>query len=287
MRKLSALTVLAMLSIAPTLYADTAPVEDLGQPVELERPRYSVNNEQNRDSRYEQSTYEQDSYAEQADAPSAFEQRLNKVEQQIANVNSQNAPGRIEQLQDELQQLRGQLEKQTHDIAVLARQQKQFYQDLSQRITQNLQTAKSASQAMPALATGQSESVSPNESQAYRVAFESLKSKQYDQAIDAFQKYLVRYPAGHYVVNSNYWLGEIYYLQGKSMDAKKAFTSVVKNYPNSQKMPDAMLKLAIIEIEAGNKAQGQQLLEQVQQRYPGTTAARLAALRYQELKLSS
>jgi len=279
MRKFQIALGVSALLLSMHVFAEPAPVEDLGQPAELEQPSYLDGDS----DRFNQ---------EQPQARLTVQQRVNKLEQQIRNLFQNSQSNTLAQLQEQLQQLRGQLDKTQHDIAVLAQQQKQFYSDLNSRITAQKQLSAVQPAALmpgsPGQATVQNNTVlTAKESQAYRDAFELLKAKQYDEAIMAFQKYLMQYPDGHYVVNSNYWLGEVYYLQGKPTQAKKAFTVVVKNFPNSQKIADAMLKLAIIAIDAGDTSHGREILDRVQQQYPGTTAARLAALRAQELRLSS
>lgn len=304
MRKNHSFYLFSLLLASALAHAEPAPVEDLGtqaHAARLEQPSYfqrqriqrAQQEQDDRASAQEDSDENEYDSSEQADDQLTVSQRLGKLERQFDVLSKTSASNQLEQFRDELQQLRGQIEKQQHDVDVLAQQQKQFYQDLSARLDQARQAQSVATIQAPkttivqATPAQKSDVVSPEESQQYREAFELLKSKQYSDAISAFQKYLVSYPSGHYTVNSNYWLGEIYYLQGQANLAKKAFTSVIKNYPNSQKMPDALLKLAIIEVEAGNNNEGQRLLEQVQQQYPGTTAARLAALRYQELRLNS
>lgn len=270
------LTYTGLVLLTLSAQADKAPVEDLGQPADLERPAYLDDNS---------------NYEEPVDTKITTEQRLAKLEAQLRNITQQNMFSSLNDVRQEVQILRGQLEKQQHDIQVLAMQQKQFYQDLNSRIAtaaqpktaqndaEKIAESVSSTQKAPVLAT--------EENKLYRDAFELLKSKQYNDAINAFQSYLSKFPSGSYAVNSYYWIGEIYYLQGKSAEAKKAFSSVANNFPNSQKVPDALLKLAIIEIDAGKVDQGRILLEKVQRQYPGTTAARLAALRYQELRLST
>ena len=270
------LTYTGLVLLSLSAQADNAPVEDLGQPADLERPAYLD---------------ESSNYEEQVDSKITTEQRLAKLEAQLRNITQQNMFSSLNDVRQEVQVLRGQLEKQQHDIQVLAIQQKQFYQDLNARIEGSAKTKvaqNDTEKADSSASTAQKKAVvATEENKLYRDAFELLRSKQYNDAINAFQIYLSKFPSGEYTVNSYYWIGEIYYLQGKSAEAKKAFSSVANNFPNSQKVPDALLKLAIIEIDAGKVDQGRTLLEKVQRQYPGTTAARLAALRYQELRLST
>lgn len=217
------------------------------------------------------------------------EQRLRKLEQQLENINRLNQSEKIENLNSNIQTLQGIVEKQTHDLKILSEQQKQFYQDLDRRLQQTSQATTSptlnatnnsdTSQNTPAVTEG--------EQKIYKDAFELLKSKKYDEALKAMTVYITKYPQGQYVVNAYYWTGEIYYLQAKAESAKMAFKIIVKNFPSSQKLPDALLKLAIIDIDAGHNEAAKNALLKIQQQYPGTTAARLAGIRYQELKLNS
>lgn len=270
------LTYTGLVLLTLSARAENVPVEDLGQPADLERPAYLDDNT---------------NYDEQVDSKITTEQRLDKLEAQLKNITQQNMFSSLNDVRQEVQILRGQLEKQQHDIQVIATQQKQFYQDLNSRIVSSSKPKTVENQADKVESSvskaQQAPVVAAEENKLYRDAFELLKSKQYNDAINAFQVYLSKFPSGNYTVNSYYWIGEIYYLQGKSEEAKKAFSSVANNFPNSQKVPDALLKLAIIEIDAGKVDQGRTLLEKVQRQYPGTTAARLAALRYQELRLST
>ncbi len=217
------------------------------------------------------------------------EQRLKKLEQQIENITRLNQSEKIESLNAKIQALQGTIEKQMHDLKILSEQQRQFYQDLDRRLQQSSQVA-----SQPTISAANNietpQSVSPandGEQKLYKEAFELLKLKKYDDALKAMTNYLNKYPQGQYTVNAYYWTGEIYYLQGKADNAKNAFNVIAKQFPNSQKLPDALLKLAIIEIDAGHNESAKNALLKIQQQYPGTTAARLAGVRYQELKLSS
>lgn len=62
------------------------------------------------------------------------EQRIGRLEQQIRNVNAQNLLHRIEELQQLVQKLNGQMEEKQHQIEQLNQQLKSFYQDLNRRL---------------------------------------------------------------------------------------------------------------------------------------------------------
>lgn len=272
--------------------------------------------------------------------------RVQRLETKVDNLSQANLSSRVEELQQTIQELRGQLEKQAHELELLSTNQKTFYQDLNSRITQaaaashaaaapasapvaaaavagadedpvpapkvsaakpkgnaaqansaaakdnaavakpSLASAANAAKAKPSAAeTPAAVSASPEQT-IYQQGFALIKSKQYDRALTQFKEYISKYPQGHYAVNAHFWMGEINYLQGKHAAAKKSFEIVVKNYPKDQKIPDAMLKLAIIATDNGQKQKAEEMLVQIQKQYPGTTAARLAMIRAQELRLS-
>ena len=62
---------------------------------------------------------------------------------------------------------------------------------------------------------------------------------------------------------------------------------VITQFPASPKVPDASLKLAILEAGQGNSQVAKQGFEKVIQDYPGTAAARLAEIRLKRLNITT
>lgn len=240
---------------------------------------------------------------------------------------------RLEQLQSEVQQLRGMVEEQSQTIADLQRKQSNMYSDLDDRM-QALQAAGQPGGAAAAVAaqTGAASaaaapaptgstlppvaaspaptptsqaapvpvaapappaevkpavsavaSVSPtsatggSEQERYQQAYETLRNGHNSQAIKMFQELLAANPAGEFSDNAQYWLAEAYKINREFDAAKAAFNKVVSQYPNSSKVPDALLKLGYIEFDLQNAAKAKDYLTRVTTSYPGTTAAHLAA----------
>jgi TolA-binding protein len=63
------------------------------------------------------------------------------------------------------------------------------------------------------------------------------------------------------------------------------FQKLLAQYPNSQKAPDALLKVGYCQYEMKHWDQAEATLNQVVQKYPDTTVARLAQGRLRALKL--
>lgn len=290
-------------------------------------------------------------------------ERLQRVESKVEHLTESNVTSRIEELQQTIQELRGELEKQAHALDQLNNNQKNFYKDLNNRIAKTKeapQAMQAEDEAPPVAAPVKTKVASEDdaislsnpaktrasnvaevapvappvkvkvknvappvteaknaipvtkpasnpvlaapkqkpapvetaavsgdaETALYQQGFALLKSKQYDRALGQFKEYIKQYPRGRYAVNAHFWTGEINYLQGRHAIAKKSFETVVSNYPKDSKIPDAMLKLAIIANDTGHKQKAEEMLQSIQKKYPGTTAARLAMIRSQELRLS-
>ncbi len=122
------------------------------------------------------------------------------------------------------------------------------------------------------------------EQQAYRDAFDLLKTGKFDPAANALQGFLKNYPNGRFADNAQYWLGEAYYVNRKYDPALKAFERLLIDFPDSPKRSHAMLKIGFIHDETGRKEPAKQVLTQLIQRYPQSTAAGLAKKRLSHLR---
>lgn len=225
------------------------------------------------------------------------EQRLLRIERQISNMAEMNFTSKLEKMQQEIQQLHGQIEVQNHDMLQLKEQVRNFYQDLDQRLTKKKPEDTSVSMKVTSNSDGaiseetntsppatNQHSTKTNELQTYEAAFNLLNKKDYDKAINGFQSFVKDYPSSSYTPNAHYWLGEIFYLKGKPEQANKEFQGIITNYPENAKVADAMLKVALIAVDAGNYTKAKQNLTKVQKQFPGTTAAKIATLRLKEIK---
>lgn len=207
------------------------------------------------------------------------QQRLERLERQMNNVTRMNAPQQIAELQQEVQQLRGQLQVEAHNVTTLSRQQKP---------AQVEQSVTPPPTAAVASASVQSTSQSPAEdTNAYNIAFNFLRAKKIAEASKSFSNYLATYPKGIYRDNAYYWLGDIYMLQYKYPQSVTQFNNVITQFPKSSKVPDAKLKLAMIHITLGKSAIARKELEALKKDYPGTTAAQLAGIQLQQINGST
>ncbi len=228
--------------------------------------------------------------------------------------NSGNASlllDKVQGLQQEIQELRGQLEIQAHDLKLLQQQQVTFYKDLDARLrheplkaSQN-ETSTDLSLSAPPPA----ESLSPNtgatqikpiagpgintptatrnnpadEQISYLAAYELVKNKRFDAALVAMQTFVTQYPQGGYTANAQYWLGELYMVKKNYPEAMQHFNTVLKQFPSSSKTAASTLKIGYALAASGKKQEAIQQLQQVIKNYPDTQTAKLAKTKLESL----
>lgn len=187
----------------------------------------------------------------------------------------------LQQMQEEIAQLRGMLEEQQNQIQRLQREGLERYQDLDRRISSGASSQNSssagASSAPAAQAPAASQAADPeNEKLYYDAAFDLIKAKDFDKASQAFAAFLRRYPQSQYAGNAQYWLGEVNLAKGDLQGAGQAFAKVSQAYPQHNKVPDSLYKLADVELRLGNRDKAHGILRQVVAQYPNSSAAQLA-----------
>ena len=229
--------------------------------------------------------------------------RVSRLEQQSANQSSAAGQANVEllnritQMQAEMQALRNQIEQLQNDNAQLKQQGQDQYVDLDSRLRRieggaGVPVASGAVARPPATVAAPVPATSRpapqgNEQGAYSAAFDALKRDDFVASARGFQSYLDAYPQGALAPNAWYWLGESYYVTQNYPVALKAFDSLLSQFPDSSKAPDAFLKKGYCLIELGQAGPGRQVLERVIKDYPGTEVARLAASRLRALSLET
>ncbi len=217
--------------------------------------------------------------------------------------------GKINEMQREIQRLRGQAEVQSYEIKKLKEQQQAYYNDLDQRISVlssgkknpvlSLDTTNVADKASETAAKTSSASTKPTavtvssasasksgtttEESSYNAAYELIQNKQFPEAITAMKTFIQQYPRGKYVSNAHYWLGELLLAQHQDQSAIKEFNIVINDHPSSNKVSASMLKLGFIYAHLGDKDKAKEEFLNIKKLFPGTTTAQLAEERLRSL----
>ena len=208
----------------------------------------------------------------------------------------------LQQMQDEIAQLRGMLEEQDNEIQRLKQESQARYQDLDSRLQGGAAGAQQApaqnspadgainAAGTPAAPAQQAPAASnepadpAKEKLYYDAAFDLIKAKDFPKASQAFEGFLRKFPQSQYAGNAQYWLGEVNLAQGNLQGAGKAFAQVSASYPTHAKVPDSLFKLADVEQRMGNTDRARGILQQLIAQYPGSSAAQLAQRDLQRLQ---
>jgi tol-pal system protein YbgF len=201
----------------------------------------------------------------------------------------------LQQLQEEVRRLNGIVEQQSAEIGRLKEQSLERYIDLDRRLADLAAGAGPAPGADEgagftfggASATGATDPggavpgqvvAEPGEEPAYQAAYNYVKARNFPEAVEAFQKFLARFPLGAYAPNAHYWLGELYLVitPPEPELARQSFKLLLDQYPDNPKVPDALYKLGKVHFLKGNRERSRAYLDQVIVEYPGHPAAQLA-----------
>jgi tol-pal system protein YbgF len=195
----------------------------------------------------------------------------------------------LQALQQEVLELRGQLEQQTYEIKRLKQQRLDDYLDLDKRVSELTRqqsrlvpSVPSVPASQPVVSTGLPTTVitthivdSEQSNTLYNDAIDLLLSKQdYAGAQKKFSAYLQQYPKGKFIPNVYYWQGQILFAGAKKEEASRVFEKLIAQYPTHLKVPDAKFKLARIYFDQGNKKAAKVILDDVAA--SGTDVAPLA-----------
>ena len=106
----------------------------------------------------------------------------------------------------------------------------------------------------------------------YEYATNLIQRGSYDQAEIALKSFIQQHPNDELTGNAQYWLGETYYVRNDFKSAAVAFAEGYQKYPDSQKAPDNLLKLAMALGQQGQKDNACVALRQLEKRYPDASA---------------
>jgi len=177
-----------------------------------------------------------------------------------------DAEVRMSRIESEMRAMTGRIEELRFGISNLAQRVDKLITDVDFRLTQIEQGAQpAAGAAQPpagaATATGadagaaaqgdtQTAAVSGvlpegTAMEQYNFARSLLRKLDFEGAEGAFREFLELHPDDKLAGNALYWLGETYYARGQLDDAARVFLDGYRRFPDGNKAPDVLLKLAI------------------------------------------
>ena len=223
-----------------------------------------------------------------------IEARLIRLERVVENQSLAELVSELERLRTETAALRGELETLRFETENSDSRQRELYVDLDRRIN-GLESAPRAFSPPTIGAPGGPAADPPDvppavasrpagsDQQNYEAALDLIEGRKYDEANRAFTAFLASFPTSPLADNAQYWLAETYYVRNQYAEGLPAFRRLIENYPQSDKVPDALLKVGFCQAELGERAAARTSLQEVMRQFPGTTAARLASQRLDRL----
>ncbi len=223
--------------------------------------------------------------------PDSLSQRLATLERKLdaRNRAQLDIQRQLDDLQTEVNELRGVTELHTHQLSQVLERQRELYQELDRRVSEALKpqntvpTTIQSSDVHTTAEVNYSSNLSENESYDRAVNL-VLKDKRYEQAITEFKLFNQKYPNSTYAPNAHYWLGQLLFNKGELTLAENEFKVVVDNFKDSSKRSDSILKLATIAQKQGNKFKAIALYKKVIAEYPDTSTAKLATTRLESFQ---
>lgn len=211
--------------------------------------------------------------------------RLQRMERIVTPQSLMELSKRIDALQAEIRSLRGDVELLQNSSEGGKNQSRALYGDLEKRLAALETLGGVGGSAAPAGgAPAVAGPVSAGGEQAlYDAAFNALKGADYPKAINGFGSFVGQFPTSPLASNAQYWLGEAYYVTRDYPNAITAFQKVTTGWPDSRKVPDALVKIGFTQAAQGKNGDARITLEQVVERFPGSEAATLASERLKRL----
>lgn len=196
---------------------------------------------------------------------------------------------RIENLQHEVNSLRGTNEQLQKELDTLRKHQKEGLIDMDDRIQAIESKKKSESKYSNSKYTNkviEKNNINHNDKKsklkkesaskaAYQEAYSLLRENP-SAGMSAFGRFLENYPSSPLAANAHYWMGETWYSRGKYTKAKEHFLVVLKDYKGSNKESDAALKLGYTFAATKEWGYAKQTLRDVIKFFPDTREAELA-----------
>lgn len=227
-----------------------------------------------------------------------FDARVSKLDEAIRNIGVIQLLQQIEGLNTEIAKLRGQIEVLSYQNEQLQKRQRDFYLDLDTRLRRlegnAVPAADAGALAAPAAVAAAAASAvragpagkdkEGGELRAYDGASNLFKKGDYIQAVEAFNSFMHDFPSSQLVANAQYWIGMSHFNLRDYKNAQGSQEALIKLFPESPKVPDALLAIASIQNEQGDVGSARNTLEDIIARYPSTEAAAKARSRLTPLR---
>jgi len=118
----------------------------------------------------------------------------------------------------------------------------------------------------------------------YKDAYETLQKGKLEGARRKFEAFLKQYPNAELSGNAQFWIGETYYQKKDFERAILEYEKAIAKYPESSKIPAALLKQGLAFLELGDKTNARNLFKRLIDRFPHSEQAQMAKKKLETMK---
>ncbi|MGQ0443339.1 MAG: YbgF trimerization domain-containing protein, partial [Methylophilaceae bacterium] len=187
-------------------------------------------------------TKSQANHEAQLAAINDLKKRVTALEAVVNSGGLQDMQNQIEQLKQEIAQLKGDLEVANHALETSQQRQKDLYTDTDTRV-RKLEEG-SAAPANNATAPVVPVVVEEKDVKAFAEADALSKSAKHKEAFTAFDSFLKEYPTSKLVPDALYGMGYSQFVLKNYKSSIATQQKVLDLHPDSVKVPDAMYSMA-------------------------------------------
>ena len=202
---------------------------------------------------------------------------------------------KIENLEIELARLANQIDSNTFEVQKLDESNQARYVDLDKRIHEleaiillsNEEVEEETNEELKLENPLAELSEKDGEEEEFTLWSNTLKlidNSRYSEAAENLRFLILSYPNGAYLVDSYFWLGEIYFLQEMNEDAYETYFSLINNFPDHERVSSSLYKLGLISIKLEKNEEAIAFFERVILNYPNSGSSVLSEQELVKLK---
>ncbi len=132
---------------------------------------------------------------------------------------------------------------------------------------------------LAAVAQRKSEPVAaaPDPGERYRYAIDLVRKREFGEALQVLNDFLVQYADDVRAPRVMFWQGEVLFAQRDYARALAAYERSLAREPQGEKAPDSLLKIGLCYRHLGDAERAQKALDKLRTQFPESAAARMLA----------
>ncbi len=198
-----------------------------------------------------------------------LKKRIAAIEAIVQGGGLADMQNQIEQLKQEIANLKGELEVANHQLELTQQRQKDLYADTDGRIRklESGATQPAANSAPPVPV------VEEKDAKAFAAAEDLSSSAKHKEAFAAYDAFLKDYPNSKFAPDAMYGLGYTQFALKNYKSSIATQQKMIDQYPQSPKVPDAMYNQANSQIQLGLVSSAKKTLKDLVSKYPDASVA--------------